>query len=409
MLRSQFHRRAVLGVLGAAGVLASACVMPAADGFVGSSGESVPGAAWAGGSEATAGANWAWEIPDGVAPPHVPSDNAMSVAKVELGRHLFYDTRLSANETYSCASCHDPSIGFTDGERVSVGSTGMPTSRNALSLGNVAYVQYYTWGNLTLRTLEAHALVPFFGDQPVEMGASHAQAEIIERLSQDTEYGLRFDIAFSERPVTERLTWKTAIQSISAFQRSLLSFQSAYDGFLSGASDALSPLAERGRELFFSERLHCGECHAGRLLSLAFSVAASDPSAPFGPQFRNTGLYNLDGHYPPANPGIYAFTLDPADEGKHRIPSLRNVGVTPPYMHDGSIASLESVIDHYAAGGRTLTGALAGVGSENPNKDPLVAGFEIAPAERVAVLAFLHSLTDWQFLADPKLADPFTE
>ena len=351
--------------------------------------------------------SWSWVLPTAVEPPAVPPQNPMSNAKVDLGRRLFYEPRLSGNETHTCATCHVQELAFTDGQPVSTGSTGGETTRGAPSLINTAYAQYYTWSNLVLRSFENHALVPLFGEEPIEMGASYFQEEILERLASDPEYPALFALAFPERDTDERITWTTIIYALASFQRSMISFEAPYDRFLNGEPDALSPAAERGRRLFFSERLACGSCHVGRLLSLAFPTMSADVPPTYRSQFRNTGLYNLDGHYPPQNPGIVEFTGDPADDGKHRIPSLRNIGITAPYMHDGSVLSLNAVLDHYAAGGRTITGDLAGVGAENPNKDPSIAGFALTIQERTDLIVFLYSLTDLEVLENPRFASSF--
>lgn len=215
---------------------------------------------------------------------------------------------------------------------------------------------------------------------------------------------------------SETPTWDQAIEAMAAFQRTLLSFDSAYDAFLRGEPDALSPEEERGRKLFFSDALQCGTCHAGPLLSLAFPADGSRPSR--AEAFRNTGLYNLeegavsylDGsrtRYPAPNIGIAEFSQDSADDGKFRIPSLRNVAVTPPYMHDGSRSDLDAVIDHYARGGSlTEAGPLRGDGAKHPSKDPRIAGFGLDEAERRALLSFLRALTDARFLSEPRFSAP---
>jgi cytochrome c peroxidase len=165
----------------------------------------------------------------------------------------------------------------------------------------------------------------------------------------------------------------------------------------------------RGEALFFSERLECHHCHNG----LHFSDTVLHERNRIGERaFHNTGLYNIDGRgaYPANNTGIAEITGRPEDMGRFRAPSLRNVAVTAPYMHDGSIATLSEVIDHYAAGGRTIaSGPNAGVGRDNPLKSSFLPGFEMSAQERADLIAFLQSLTDEQFLRDPRYADPWTE
>lgn len=216
--------------------------------------------------------------------------------------------------------------------------------------------------------------------------------------------------AYPELSVAERFARDRVIAALAAFQRSMIGFNSPWDAYLDGDASALDPVQLRGMALFFSPQLACGECHAGRMTSLAFELEPG--TTPTADLFRNTGLYNIPGQatrYPEHNVGIVEFTRRAEDEGKHRIPSLRNVAVTGPYMHDGSLATLDAVIDHYAAGGRTIcAGPRAGVGSENTNKDPLIAGFELSPGQRNDLIAFLHALSDEQFLEDPRFSDPWT-
>lgn len=169
----------------------------------------------------------------------------------------------------------------------------------------------------------------------------------------------------------------------------------------------MSPSAKRGLDLFFSEKLECYHCHSGVSFTTSFR---SKETALAELDFHNTGLYNIggDGSYPPDNTGLYEFTQNPSDTGKFRVSGLRNIELTAPYMHDGSVATLEDAIDHYAAGGRTLlTGPRAGVGSESPYKSPLVRPFTLTTEEKDDVVAFLRSLTDTAFVNDPRFGDPF--
>ncbi len=349
---------------------------------------------------------WQWQLPEGFPEPFVPADNPMSTAKVELGRYLFYDVRISGNETFSCGSCHDQAKGFADGKALPEGSTGDTVPRNAMSLANIAYFPTYTWANPNLELLEQQARVPVFGEHPVELGATGHEDEILARVAGDTDYQVRFAAAFPDED--NPFTFDNIIFAIASFERTLVSGNSPYDDYLYGAnSNAISPAAKRGFELFFSERLECYHCHAG--LNLAAAFFAKDSSQRELTYF-NTGLYNIDGAgaYPEPNVGLYAFTNEATDMGRFRAPSLRNIEVTGPYMHDGSIETLEEVIDFYAAGGREITeGAHIGDGRDSPIKDPLVRGFEISDDEKLDLLAFLHSFTDDQFLTDPAFSDPF--
>lgn len=185
---------------------------------------------------------------------------------------------------------------------------------------------------------------------------------------------------------------------------SLLPDASAHDGHKKGHAPAT---AKRGESLFFSERLECFHCYGG----FNFSQTTDHVGKAFAEiEFHNTGLYNLDGKgaFPKDNQGTFEITQRTEDMGKFRAPTLRNIAVTAPYMHDGSIATLEGVIDHYAAGGRTIrSGEFKGVGSANPNKSSFVKGFRLTAQEKQDLLNFLKSLTDEKFLTDRRFGDPW--
>jgi cytochrome c peroxidase len=346
-----------------------------------------------------------WPIPAWMPPPPVPDDVTMTRELVDLGRHLFYDARLSADGQTACASCHQQALAFTDGRTVAVGAHGTVGHRNSPSLANVGYMPTLTWANPHFTTLEFQALVPLFGTEPVEMGLAGQEAALFARLSADPYYAAAFPAAFPDRPAPDLYT---ITRALGAFQRTLISLDSPYDRATQhGEADALSDAARRGQALFFDHRLECYHCHAGALFTDNLQTARS----PFPENaFHNTGLYNLGGTgaYPARGLGRYEFTGVPGDMGRFRTPSLRNVAVTAPYMHDGSIGTLDGVIRHYAAGGRTIAdGPLAGAGHANPHKDALVGGFAISEPEIADLIAFLESLTDRDFLTDPAFADPW--
>ena len=347
---------------------------------------------------------WIWELPDHLPPPVVPDAHPLTVAKVELGRHLFYEERLSVTGDISCATCHEQARAFTDGRATSIGADGVPGFRNAMPLANLAWMPTLTWANPVLEELEAQTLVPLFLDAPLEMGAQFVIDEALAFFAEDAAWRQRFRAAFPDED--DPVTTASVVRGLAAFQRVLVSANSPYDRWLAGDRDALDPAALRGLELFASDRLGCATCHDG-VLQTASVRHLDDPER--RSRFENTGLYDLgeQGRYPSPNFGLYEFTRDPRDMGRHRVPSLRNIAVTAPYMHDGSVQDLDAVIDHYAAGGRTiLEGPLAGVGADNPHKSPLVRGFEIEASERADLVAFLHALTDTSFLTDPRFADP---
>jgi cytochrome c peroxidase len=347
-----------------------------------------------------------WNLPKGFPEPRVPEDNPMSEAKVELGRFLFYDVRLSGNQTQSCASCHQQGKAFSDGIPTAIGSTGQEGPRNAPSLTNIAYFPVLTWANPKLTTLEKQILVPMFGEFPVELGLSGLEDELISRLASDPDYPDLFTKAFPGE--LEPIKIGNIVKALASFVRSLTSFDSAYDRYVYGKDKtALSESARLGMNLFFSERFECHHCHGGFNFTQTVDHANL---AEAQVSFHNTGLYNLDanGAYPEPNQGLFEFTLNPADQGKFRTPSLRNVALSAPYMHDGSIETLEEVIDFYASGGRNInTGEYQGDGRNNPNKSGLVPGFVISPEERQALIDFLHSLTDEGFIYNADFSNPF--
>lgn len=360
---------------------------------------------------ASASRAWVWDLPETVPPPRVPEDNPMSEAKVELGRFLFYDTKLSGNQTQSCGSCHQQALAFTDRLAQAEGSTGEEHPRSSMSVANAGYAASLTWANPAVVRLEDQALVPMFGTDPVELGLEGMEDELLRRLRDDERYPEMFAEAFPE--ALDPISLDSITKAIAAFQRALLSFDSRYDRWNEGDETALTASEQRGMALFFggstaagaTDALECFHCHGGFLLSQSVDHDGNE----FNQQtFFNNGLYNLDedGSYPEGNEGLFDITNDPADKGKFKPPSLRNIAVTAPYMHDGSIATLEEVVEHYARGGRLLE---SGDGKENPNKSSFIKGFFINEQEKADLIAFLHALTDNKLLTDPAFSDPFAE
>ena len=353
-----------------------------------------------------AGTPYVWDLPAGFPTPKTPADNPITVEKVELGRYLFFDRRLSANRTYSCASCHDPARAFTDGRGQAVGATGERHPRGSMSLANVAYSPVLTWANPTQTRLETQALVPMFGETPVELGLSGLEGELMTRLRAEPIYARLFPRAFPAD--ADPFTLADVTRALASFERTIISGRSPYDRYRSGEDEhAISDSAKRGEELFYGEETECFHCHGG----FNFTQTVDFVGKEFAEiEFHNTGLYNLDGRgaYPATNQGVLAITNHAGDMGKFKAPTLRNIAVTAPYMHDGSIATLDGVLDHYAAGGRTITdGPFAGIGSANPFKSGFVRGFTLSPQQRADLIAFLTSLTDDAFLHDPRFQDPW--
>jgi cytochrome c peroxidase len=340
-----------------------------------------------------------WDLPPRVAPPPVPAGLPLTPARIELGRRLFYDTRLSDNGTQSCASCHKQELAFTDGRAQGLGSTGMLHPRGPMSLVNVAYRDTLTWANPNLRSLEEQALVPLLGTMPIELGLAGREDQVYKALAADRVYAPLFAAAFPGQasPVT---TGNIAI-ALSAFERSIVSFRSPFDRYRQlEERDAISESAVRGSILFFSNRkARCSNCHRGLNLDGGAKTVESPADEEPVFQFHNTGLYNIRGRflYPPDNTGLHAHTGKAEDVGKFRVPTLRNIAVTAPYMHDGSIKTLNEALDHYVAGGRAA----------NPNLSTAIRPLTLTTGERQDLIAFLESLTDHEALRGPRWSDPW--
>jgi cytochrome c peroxidase len=317
----------------------------------------------------------------------------MSTAKVDLGRRLFYDTRLSGNGGYACASCHRQDRAFTDGLPQAVGSTGARHPRSAMSLTNVAYNATFGWADPTRRSLEAQMVVPMYNEHPVELGLTGQDAKVIERFAAVRADVDRFRQAFPD--AREPVTMSNIVRAIASFERTLISGDSPLDRFLyRDDRQALSASAQHGMTLFFSKEFQCGECHSGFNLSGATTFQDGDPPDVV---FHNTALYNVDGKggYPAIDQGLITITRQPRDMGRFRAPTLRNVAVTAPYMHDGSLPTLDAVLSHYSAGG-----------TPSPLASPRLTGFALSATDRVDLIAFLESLTDRAFLTNPDFAPP---
>ena len=355
--------------------------------------------------QAPGAGQWRWELPAHFPVPKVPESNPMSEAKVDLGRHLFYDRRLSGNGTQSCASCHHQDKAFTDGLGTAIGSTGMAHPRGAQGLANEAYHATLTWANPSLVTLEKQMEVPLFGDDPVEMGVNdHNRTEVLARLHAEPVYAAKFAAAFPE--AAQPMGWGQVIQAIASFQRTLLSGHSRYDQYLQGKAQLTVP-ETRGMALFFGEKAECFHCHGSFNFNDQIVHAASRVVET---PFHNTGLYNLGGTgaFPEHNRGVFELTALVKDMGAFRAPSLRNVEVTAPYMHDGSVATLEAVLDFYADGGRRIaSGPYAGDGRLNPHKSELISLIDLNAQDKSDLVAFLKTLTDHDFLQNPRHSDPW--
>lgn len=362
----------------------------------------------------------------GFAMPVIPANNPLTDAKIELGRHLFYDTRISSNQQQSCESCHQQDKAFADGKALPHGTTNDLLGRNSQGLSNVAYNVNYTWANPTLTSLEQQILIPLTAEapSPVEIGINGENKEaIIQRFRDVPLYQDMFSDAFPDED--DPFNLGNIIKALASFNRILISDRAPFD------KGEMSDSAKRGQDLFFSEKADCFHCHDGFNFSISSTTEKSIAIA--SQRFFNNGLYNLsqDGDYPDNNQGAFSVTDKAKDKGSFRPPTLRNIELTAPYMHDGSINTLEGVVEFYANGGRHITQAsdienlaiinqslgksandithLLGDGRDNPNKlaNGFVTGFNATAQEKEDLVNFLKSLTDQEFINDPRFSNPF--
>ena len=293
-----------------------------------------------------------------------PEDNTPTAARIELGRKLFFDPELSRDRSVACVSCHQPDYAFADPRRVSPGVDGRLGTRNSPSLMNVGYQPYFMREG-GVPTLEMQALVPIQEHVEFDMNI----LEVAERLEQIPQYVEQSLQAYGRIPDAYVIT-----RALAAYQRTLVSANARFDLFLRFNDPTLLTIQERrGMSLFFSDDVGCAGCHSM-------------------PYFTTHGFANNGLHEAYADPGRYRLTLEDRDRGVFKIPSLRNIAVTGPYMHDGSLFSLEQVVKHYNDGG-----------VDHPNKDPRIRPLGLSEEQRADLVAFLHSLTDEEFVNSPAL------
>lgn len=350
-----------------------------------------------------------WPIIDGFPKPQVPKENPMSNAKVTLGNALFYDVNLSANQTQACSSCHIQEHAFAEPIQTSIGSTNEVHRRNSPVLVNIAYNKTLTWAHDGLTTIEQQLLLPMFGENPIELGITNHEAEVLARFNTP-KYQSLFAEAFPDES-NNNVTFDLINKALASFVRSLISLKSPFDEYAYSNNDnAISESALRGMTLFFSEKLECHHCHGG----FNFTQSTSHEKQLIDRRpFHNTGLYQtpnkisgIEG-YPEHDTGLSEISTLPQDNGRFRSPTLRNIEVSAPYMHDGSIATLSQVLDFYAAGGRNITsGKHQGDGRLNKLKSPFVKGFTLTEQDKSDLIEFLKTLTDTEFLTNGKHAKP---
>jgi cytochrome c peroxidase len=285
----------------------------------------------------------------------VPEDNALTPGKVALGRALFFDTRLSADGSVSCATCHDPARAFTDGRAKSVGVFGRVGTRSAPGLLNRAYGTAFFWDGRA-PSLEAQVLEPL--DNPNELGAG--RDAVVARLGALAEYSRAFDAAFGRSVTTTNLG-----QALASYVRSILSGDSRVDRFTSGEPGALSGEERDGLRVFRGKG-NCVSCHFGPTFT--------------DERFHNTGVAWRTGSV--TDDGRFAASGRPEDRGAFKTPTLREIARTAPYMHDGTVATLAEVIDFYDRGG-----------APNPFLDGELRPLHLTQGEKHALEAFLRALS----------------
>ena len=295
-----------------------------------------------------------WQLPAGFAEPAVPADNPMSDAKVELGAKLFADPRLSITGGHSCQSCHSPERAFTDGLKRSRGASGDELPLNAPTLLNAAYNASLGWRDASVRTLEQQMHGPLFNRDPRELGLAGREALVERALRADPDTVRAFGAAFPG--IDDPVSMENVIRAIAAYERTLFAGRSAFDRYVfRGDHRALSERQKAGMELFFSQRTGCAACHGG----VNFAGAWVDRDHQAEPVFADTGT------------GVAV-----------RVPTLRNLPATAPYMHDGRFAGLDQVLDHY----ETL--------AVDPAADPRLRRALLTTDERAQLREFLLSLAD---------------
>jgi len=302
-------------------------------------------------------------IPPGFPMPEIPADNQLTENRVKLGKMLFFDKTLSLDSSISCASCHKQNHAFADVRKFSLGVHDSLGLRNSMPLFNIAYAQSLFWDG-GVPSLELQVLAPIEDHREMNI----ALPLVVERLKQNPVYQEGFRKAYDREPDLYGL-----VRAIASFERTLISGQSPYDKYtFQGDKNALNASEIRGMNVFFGEKAECFHCHAG------FNF--TDQS------FQNNGLYAVY-----TDVGRARISNRTFDEGRFKVPSLRNIEKTAPYMHDGSFNTLDEVIEHYISGGKN-----------HPNQSPLVRPFELSLDEKNDLIAFLKSLTDEGFLSNPE-------
>jgi cytochrome c peroxidase len=325
------------------------------------------------------------EVPDHFPEPIIPEDNPLTVQGVELGRHLFYDPIMSVDSTQSCFSCHNAQLAFTDGKAVSTGVLGIEGTRSSMPLFNLTYnISGFFWDGRS-PTLEDQAFLPI--EDHIELNDSWDN--VLDKLRAHPDYPVMFREAFGIDKKSE-ITSDLAVKALAQFERIMISGTSRFDEVIILQNGWPTDSEQRGRNLFFVEfagpvsHPGCSHCHGSELFTTN--------------NYFNNGIQEVDNLEDFSDRGLGAVTGNIYDNGKFRTPSLRNIALTAPYMHDGRFSTLEEVIEHYASGGHY-----------SETLDPNIQPFEMSEQDKEDLIAFLNMLTDTTFINNPALQNPFEE
>lgn len=296
------------------------------------------------------GAGFAFKVPNGLKELTIPKDNPLTAEKIELGKLLFFDPRLSVDNSVSCATCHNPKFGWSNGEAVATGVRGQKGGRSAPTIINSAYQAFQFWDGRALH-LEGQALGPI--QNPIEMDLK--LEELVAKLNKIDGYRTRFQKVFGTDVTSDGIA-----KALASFERTILCGDAPYDRFKAGDEKALSPAAQRGMKVFFNKG-HCSSCHSGH----NFTDGA----------FHNLGVGI---HGKDADVGRFSETKQDGDRGSFKTPTLREIARSAPYMHDGSLKTLEEVVDYYDKGGTT-----------NPQLDEEIFALTLTAQEKADLVTFL--------------------
>jgi cytochrome c peroxidase len=321
------------------------------------------------------------QVPTAWGTPTIPADNPLTEEGIELGRRLFYDPILSRDSTISCASCHNLSGGFTDNKAVSDGIENRKGNRSSMALINLAFANKGFFWDGRAKTLEDQALKPI--EDHTEMDENWTV--VIKKLQSNKDYPTRFRKAFGIASKQE-ITKEYAVKAVAQFERSIISKDSKFTQYRDGKIE-LTDDEQFGYDMFFNVTpllpdAQCGHCHSGGQLTTN--------------QYLNNGLQEANTLDDFKDLGYGAVSKIKNDNGKMRVPTLHNISMTAPYMHNGSVKTLSDVIEHYRAGGKY-----------SPNKDPLIQQVKLNTVQKNQILAFLKTFDDPVFLSNPAYLNPF--